>query len=134
MQRLFKCSYKDCGLIFNNENDCLNHEQNHKDGNLVLGYKLFIDKDCKTITESKGFIHKSSINQCYIQQSDEYDKLCLYPNYYCFYEKANQKEEALKMLKQFIKECVNSSKRLVENKTNELLNNIETLDFDDGEI
>ena len=38
------------------------------------------------------------------------------------------------MLKQFIKEYINSSKKLIENKINELLNDIETLDFDDGEI
>ena len=131
MQKLFKCSYKDCGLIFNNENDCLNHEQNHKDGNLVFGYKLFVDKDCKTITKSKGFVMKDSINNCFIQQVDEF---CLYPNFYCFYEKACQQEEALKMLKQFIKEYINSSKKLIESKINELLNDIETLDFDDGEI
>lgn len=131
MQRLFKCSYKDCGIIFNNENDCLNHEQNHKDGNLVLGYKLFVDKDCKTIVKSKGYIHKDSINNCYIQQCDDF---CLYPNYYCFYEKANQQEEALKMLKTFIKEYINHSKKIVEDKNNELLNDLETLNFDDGEM
>ena len=112
MQRLFKCTHKGCGEIFTNEKACLDHEKQHKNSNLVLAYKLYVNEDCKIIMTSKCFTDKRIIGECFIKHGDNITR----PSFYCYYEKANQQEDALKNIKEFIKEYIKSLHRNINNR------------------
>lgn len=131
MQRLFKCSYDGCGELFFSESECLKHEEKHKDNKLALGYKLYITQNCDVVFSCNcGLIDKTNFGKCYIDDLTP-PKL---PAYYTYYEKANQQQDALKILKEYIKENIAGFKRMLEQDYDRILKNLETLEIDDGEM
>ena len=130
MQRLFKCSHKDCGEVFTNEQVCINHEKQHENGDIVLAYKLYVNEDCNIIMVSKCFVSKLIVGECFVKK-DNYDSMR--PTFYCYYEKANQQQDALKKLKEFIKKHLCFLHENINQRFEKVLKNLEQLQFEEME-